>query len=281
MTKRYEYFDSRGNMIGYEFYNTMTRQWEYYETKTQSSYQEPTKVDLSPTFNALSTLQGKYDNNTAYVQQEINKMIQSVYNLDISDEKKIKIVQTFKDFPLNSVNSQTINYSSLSKANDVLNYLNDSLRKIVENVIAGRETYFNTENQNKTNYSSPSKTENQKNKVKYNLLLGGIDKRYKLLLQAWNVVYYDENRKEMTKKYPVSIENCQVILDKNLIKYKGEDGNFVERKLSNFKSEIGKVVYSSKNGAVVIYDEAKVVEIYEDKEAKGKNITFFLKYYAR
>ena len=285
MTKRYEYFDSRGNMIGYEFYNKMTRQWEYYENQSQNS--EPQSLDISNLGNATTILQGRYDSNTAYVQQEINKMMQSVYNLDISDEKKSKIIQTFKNFPLNSVNSQTINYSSLSKANDVLNYLNDSLRKIVENVIAGRETYFNTENQNKTNYSISSKTEktekteNQKNKVKYNVLLGGIDKRYKLLLQAWNVVYYDENRKEITKKYPVNIENCQVILDKNLIKYTGEDGNFVERKLSNFKSEIGKVVYSSKNGTVVIYDEAKVVEIYDDKEAKGKNITFFLKYYAR
>lgn len=184
MTKRYEYFGSKGNMIGYEFYNNMTRQWEYYENTTQKGYQEPSKVDITPTLNAQSTLQGRYDNNTAFVQQEINKMILSVNNLEISDEQKNQIIQTFKGIPLKSVNNQTINYSSLSATNDVLNYLQDSLRKIINNVT--RSNFEQKASSNTTYNSSLANNDAISNKGEkfyeeiYNKKLMGRDKEFVL-----------------------------------------------------------------------------------------------------
>ncbi|MBO4234792.1 hypothetical protein [Riemerella anatipestifer] len=237
MTKRYEYFDSRGNMIGYEFYNTMTRQWEYYENKSQNS--EPQSLDISNLGNATTILQGRYDSNTAYVQQEINKMIQSVYNLNISNEQKDKIIQTFKDIPLKSVNSQTINYSNLSNANDVLNYLHNSLSKIIENVTSSKVM-------DTTNSGILSRFFNQKMKV---------------------YAITKSKNGESPIGTPISSDSYIILTGRSLI-FKRADGTIGERQLSNqfYHSEKKIFEFSSPEGPVLIEEDLSDVA-FIDRES--------------
>lgn len=66
--RRYEYFDSNGNMTGYEFYNNLSRQWEYYSLNNSQQrkpyqYRDPMQVDISSTINAATILQNRYNSN--------------------------------------------------------------------------------------------------------------------------------------------------------------------------------------------------------------------------
>ncbi|SDF50917.1 hypothetical protein [Epilithonimonas hungarica] len=136
---RYEYFDSQGNMIGYKGYNNLTRQWEYYDTKaTQKQpyqYREPAKVDLNSTFNAASTLQNRYDNNTQLVQNTINIIDSKINNLDISENDKNIIHNSFSKAISKNLNGQNFNYSSSSETNRIINWLYDTINTITENTI--------------------------------------------------------------------------------------------------------------------------------------------------
>jgi len=62
---RYEYFDQNGKMIGYEEYNNISDQWEYYSLKSSSSsngYGEPQSTfDADLAIMALSKRQAEYD----------------------------------------------------------------------------------------------------------------------------------------------------------------------------------------------------------------------------
>ena len=77
--KRYEYFDSRGNMIGYEFYNNFTKQWEYYEEKQREPYKyaEPVQPNLDYLYQALAYKQRQYDlaiQQAQYQQAEADRI---------------------------------------------------------------------------------------------------------------------------------------------------------------------------------------------------------------
>lgn len=147
---RYEYFDSQGNMIGYKGYNNLTRQWEYYDTKaTQKQayqYREPAKVDLSSTFNAVSTLQNRYDNNTSRVQNTINTIDSNIDNLDVSQSDKNSIHKAFSQAISKNLNGQNFNYSSTNETNRIINWLYDTINNIINDTI--NKTFQTTTNSN-------------------------------------------------------------------------------------------------------------------------------------
>lgn len=141
------------------------------------------------------------------------KMIIFVYSLDISDEQKNKIIQIFKDFPLKSVNSQAINYSSLSRANDVLNYLSDSLNKIIKNVTS---TNSKTSSSNSTNLDS-NKFSNYYDKVLKVNRIAVFENNYNL----------ERNENVKTDSY--------IILLENEIQFKKANGTLSYRNLKDKK----------------------------------------------
>ncbi|MFC6268000.1 hypothetical protein [Frigoriflavimonas asaccharolytica] len=261
MTKKYEYFNSKGQMIGYEYYNNMTRQWEYYEMNSQNNYNEPAKLDLTSTFNAASTLQGRYDNNTAYVQKEVQKMIQSVYNFDIPDSQKQEIVKNFKDVPLKSVNSQAINYSSLSQANDVLNYLSNSLNKIIKNVVSAYEQNVETTTTQISNNTKKINFEDY-----YNTIF--IVDRIAIWSAKYSKFLSDENISS----------NSYIILKENTIEFKRADGTLSYRNLENkrYNSKREGYEYTSDWGPVFIDKNLTYVAFAVGSNFSGDNYTYFI-----
>lgn len=94
--KRYEYFDSSGNMIGYEKYNNVLKQYEYYSTNNSQSpqtrqptqYRSPQQLDISNLGNAMTIKQNRYNNS----QEVINDIAYQIKSMNISEERKAKIL---------------------------------------------------------------------------------------------------------------------------------------------------------------------------------------------
>ena len=251
MTKRYEYFDSRGNMIGYEFYNAMTRQWEYYETKSQNSYQEPAKVDLSPTLNALSILQDRYDNNVQQVQNNINNISQKIDELDVTNYEREQIRNAFAKLIAENLSGQKFNYSSASETNRIINWLYDSTNRIIKNV---------TSKENNTDK---------------------ISRFYNKKLNVNKIMIFNDpaNKGEVYIK-----SDSYVIISENKIVFKKADGEILERNLYNKRyvdRNGGGYEFSSDYGGVFIQEKLDFVEFYDTNEINQyskKNYTYYINY---
>lgn len=261
MNRRYEYFDSRGSMIGYEFYNTMTRQWEYYETsqKNSTQYRDPIQPNISSLGNATSTLQNRYNNNTSYLQQQVAEMVQSVYNLDLTDEEKTKIINKFQNGPLHSVNSKSFNYSSLNETNRVLNYLSESLNKIIKNVTASNSNNSNSYQNNSLNdYDSK------------------IIASYGRMLPVYNIAIFNSDNKRVKDETIVS--SSYVLINEDKILFKKADGELSFRDLKDKRYNKNKkgYEYSSEWGDIFIHEDLKYVEFFQKKSTVGENYTYYI-----
>lgn len=139
---RYEYFDSGGNMIGYEKYNSFSKQWEYYTTGTTSQprqptqYRDPQQLSTSGLGNATSILQNRYNSNVQQVQNTVNSITDQINNLDVTDEQRLLISDTFQKKCVDEINQTRINYSSANETNRVIKWLYDSVNTIIKNVTA-------------------------------------------------------------------------------------------------------------------------------------------------
>lgn len=140
---RYEYFDSGGNMIGYEKYNNLSKQWEYYTTGTNSQprqptqYRDPQQLSISGLGNATSILQNRYNSNVQQVQNTVNSIINQINNLDVTDEQRLHISDAFQKKCIDEINRTRINYSSANETNRVIKWLYDSVNTIIKNVTGG------------------------------------------------------------------------------------------------------------------------------------------------
>ncbi len=136
---QYEYFDSSGNMIGYEKYNSFSKQWEYYtagnnsQSRQPTQYRDPQQLDISALGNAMATKQNNYNYNVQQLQTTVNTIVEQIKNLDVTDEQKQVIYQTFQQECVNELNRTKINYSSANETNRVIQWLYDSLNTIIKN----------------------------------------------------------------------------------------------------------------------------------------------------
>jgi len=263
INRRYEYFDSRGSMTGYEIYNTLTRQWEYYSTTSQqrspNQYRDPVPLDIAPLGNTTTALQSRYNQNTQWVQQEISKMFDTVYSLDIYDNQKNQIIETFKNSPLKSVSSQRINYSNISECNRVLNYLRESLSTIIKNVTAS--------NSNNTPQNSSSNDYDSDRKIIAN---------YGKTLSVYNIALFDYNNKRI--KDEVIKSDSYIVINSDRILFKKADGELMYRDLRDkvYNERKRGYQYSSSMGGVFIHEDLKYVEFFEGSLAIGENYTYYI-----
>lgn len=141
LSKRYEYFNSSGNIIGYKKYNSLTRQWEYYDLnateyqrkpRQYGEYIQPHNLDLIE--RALQQKQQGYDNNFQYVKSTIEYMINDVRKWDIDTNTKYQIISQFKDAISKNLDSRDIDYSSNQQTNVVIDWLLDTLEAIIKKV---------------------------------------------------------------------------------------------------------------------------------------------------
>ncbi len=120
--KRYEYFDSIGNLIGYKSYNNLSRQWEYFTVQPQNTkqpykYRDPAKLDLGiDTFNQQS------GNKQINAQAVVDNIINRIKSLDISDSKKNQILDDF---------TQTVNQNMRTISNGNVDWLYDVVNTII------------------------------------------------------------------------------------------------------------------------------------------------------
>ncbi len=259
MTKRYEYFDSRGNMIGYEFYNAMTRQWEYYETKSQNSYQKPAKVDLSPTLNALSILQDRYDNNVQQVQNNINNLSNKIDELNVTDSEKEQIRNAFAKLIAENLSGQRFNYSSASETNRIINWLYESTNKIIKNVTSQHK---NVTSQYKSNvYTNSSEIDYWEN-------------FYNKKISVDYISIFDKNGR-FVKRDNIRYDSY-VIIGNNTIEFKRADGSLLYRNFLDKKYNEKKKGYdiSTNEGKVFIDQILTYVDFFNND---GSYYTYWLK----
>ncbi|GAA4150765.1 hypothetical protein GCM10022217_04020 [Chryseobacterium ginsenosidimutans] len=244
-------------MTGYELYNTMTRQWEYYETSQRNStqYRDPVQPDISSLGNAASTLQNRYNNNTSYLQQQVSAMVQSVYDLDLTDEEKTKIVSKFQNESLRIVNTRAYNYSSLSETNRVLNYLRESLNKIIRNVTASSSN---------DSYQSNSLNDYD-NKITAN---------YGRTLPVYNIAIFDSNNKRI--KDETILTNSYILINEDKILFKKANGELSYRDLKDkiYNKNKAGYEYSSEWGRIFIHQDLKYVEFFQKKSEE--NYTYYI-----
>ncbi|WP_336688487.1 MULTISPECIES: hypothetical protein [unclassified Chryseobacterium] len=139
--RRYEYFNSSGNIIGYKLYNSLTRQWEYYDLKSTEYQRQPRQYgeyiqpnNLGLIESALQQKQQNYDKNFQFVKSKIEYMINDIRKWDIDTNVKYQIINQFKDAISKNLDSRDIDYGSNEQTNIVIGWLLDTLETIIKNL---------------------------------------------------------------------------------------------------------------------------------------------------
>jgi len=128
---RYDYYDASSNLIGYEKYNSYSGRWEYYSLKSPQQsrqpyqYKDPEQLDISNLGNAATTLQNRYNSNQKNAQAVVDDILYQIKSLDISDDRKNRIIDAFNK-------TVTNNMESLYRGN--INWLYDAANAIIKNV---------------------------------------------------------------------------------------------------------------------------------------------------
>ncbi len=251
--KRYEYFDSNGNMIGYEKYNNVLKQYEYYSTNNSQSpqtrqpyqYRDPEKLDISVLGNAMITKQNRYNN----AQAVINDIVYQINSLSVSQQRKTKILNAFK---------KTVEMNSRRISNGNVDWLYEVTNLIINDNSDTSNTPESTTNASTTSYSNAK----------------SISSYYGRTLKVWSIYEYIGNQGKTH-----SIQNDSfVIVNENYIQFKKADGSISYRELKNKKYNNQKLGYefSSNYGAVFIHEDLKFIEFFNGSEPYGDNYTYFI-----
>lgn len=97
-------------------------------------YRDPAPVDITPLGNAATTLQNRYNDNIQTVGHTVKKIKRDIYESNMSNDDKNEVVRRFNSV-ISSLNSQRIDYGSTNQTNAVINYLYDSVNKIIQDVL--------------------------------------------------------------------------------------------------------------------------------------------------
>ncbi|MCT4124536.1 hypothetical protein HZP71_18015 [Elizabethkingia anophelis] len=136
--RRYEYFDSNGNMTGYEFYNNLSRQWEYYSLNNSQQrkpyqYRDPMQVDISSTLNAQTILQNRYNNNRQKLQAAIDDINNQIDGLNVSKETKQSISEGFRNTLVKYLDAILSQMNSDTQTNNNIIWLYNAAKQITQN----------------------------------------------------------------------------------------------------------------------------------------------------
>ncbi|SHK26905.1 hypothetical protein [Chryseobacterium polytrichastri] len=96
-----------------------------------SQYRDPQQLDISGLGNAMTTKQNRYNNNVAKVQNTVNKIADYLRNLQISDERKQNLFNSFDEKCMKQMPS--INYSSDEQADSLVKFLYDCINYQLKN----------------------------------------------------------------------------------------------------------------------------------------------------
>lgn len=250
--KRYEYFDSRGNMTGYETYNSYYNRWEYYDVNQTNNgsyqYRDPQALDISVLGQAALIKDRAYTNNFNLVQSNINSISNSINNLQISQEQKQSINDKFATELYYKVNTKNYDYSSSVITKNIIDWCYTTINSIIKDV------------------TTP------KGDLNYSAIQNNIGKT----LDVYKISVYSSDNKKLRDEIIKS--NSFVNIQNDMIKFKRADGSESFRQLQNkvYNSEKQGYEYTSINGATFINKDLKYVEFFTDSSATGENYTYFI-----
>ncbi len=267
---RYEYFDSGGNMIGYEKYNNLSEQWEYYttgntsQTRQPTQYRDPAKVDMSSTINAASVLQNRYDNNVQKLQSVINNISNQINNLDVDDEQKQVISNNFQKQCVNELNQKNINYSSANETNRAIQWLYDSLNIIIKNTTSSTnskksisDNFLNLYDKKFRDLDSPAKI--NYDKISHTFIASKISEEYKKDLDT----FYS-----LAKKFELNETNSKELYHKVLYSV------IILNNLANSYYDVKRMThFNSKNSVVEDANNLNSYIMIDDKFIHFKTAT--------
>lgn len=154
--KRYEYFDSRGTLIGYKQYNSYLNQWEYYKTGSGGyQIQQPqSSINIDLVQKTLNSKQSAYDNNVKSVQNTVKVIYRNIDYLVLKvitdDPKELDykyanhIKSLFETKCVKVVEQKSYDFSSSSTTNMVNDWLIKNSVNILKqelNFMEDREHY--------------------------------------------------------------------------------------------------------------------------------------------
>lgn len=147
-SKRYEYFDSRGTLVGYKIYNNYKRQWEYYDLTQNENSRNPqraTSVDYG--IQVAGMLQARYDSNMAEIQRLINefrqKTISSSENAPnkIEEEAWIHAGYDFQVLYVEKFMNNTGDLSSRNRTEKIKTWLTNAYNNLVLKYVINNEKF--------------------------------------------------------------------------------------------------------------------------------------------
>lgn len=95
---RYEYFDSRGTMVGYEKYNSVYGRWDYYIVNNDNNPYNRKPIEVAPVQSnvnldlidrALKANQDRYDNQVIINRTQESKTVDNVQELAVNQMNRI------------------------------------------------------------------------------------------------------------------------------------------------------------------------------------------------
>lgn len=130
LSRRYEYYNSNNQLVGYKTYNTLTRAWEYYDEKPQT-YKTQSTVNVPLTQQVMLQKQARYDYNKQRIQNSISEMYRTLSEAGFDKDaiQRVKIIMD-KNYIM-KVNAMNIDLSIDANADYVINYLWVGLKNTV------------------------------------------------------------------------------------------------------------------------------------------------------
>lgn len=125
---RYEYFDGQGNLTGYKVYDSLFKEWKYYQVEVQSYERKPIQYAKPPTDDNFALLQqvankkqNSYNTNRAKVQNCIST-IQKFMNYE-NIEVKTRLQNRFNSEILDVINKKSYDFSDDNLTKQVVDFI--------------------------------------------------------------------------------------------------------------------------------------------------------------
>ncbi len=132
LSSRYEFFDSNGNMIAYKAYNSLSRQWETYNVKTQSNYQPESSINQPLLERVLTSKQAKYDNNSQRVSNFITDTRELLNSSSLDRGLVQRIKDRFNNEYLRIYYNESVDLSSKAATDGIIYWLSSGFDKILK-----------------------------------------------------------------------------------------------------------------------------------------------------
>lgn len=136
--KRYEYFDSDGQMVGYKQWNSLHKQWEYFDSSSNKrktdygNYVSP--IDLGLVSQALTQRQKRYNSNVQKVKNHLSFIYDGFDNLNSQERTNMAYILFQKRMKSFFQVNNKLDYSSNNIYNQVISRITDIAIDVVEEV---------------------------------------------------------------------------------------------------------------------------------------------------